>query len=125
MVFGFRTGGKGRDLMKKQPVVILITAPTQGEAKSIGRCLVEKGLAACANIVPGIQSLFIWDGKFCQEEEILIIVKSTREKTKEIIDVVKEKHSYDVPEIIVLPIADGSKDYLNWLQESISSNPTG
>ncbi len=110
--------------MSGNPVVIFITASTNEEAKSIGKHLVEKGLAACANIVPGVQSLFVWDGKFCQEDEVLIIIKSVREKAKEIIAVVKEIHSYDVPEIIVLPIVDGSKDYLNWLQESISSNPT-
>ena len=110
--------------MKGHPVVVFITAPTSEEAKSIGRHLVEKGLAACASIVPGIQSLFIWNGKFSQENEILIIVKSIQEKVKEIVAVVKEMHSYDVPEIIVLPVVDGSKDYLDWLQESISSKPT-
>ncbi len=110
--------------MKGDPVVILVTAPTHEEAKSIGRCLIEKGLAACVNLVSGIQSLFVWEGKFCQENEVLLIVKSIREKAAEIVSVVKKRHSCDVPEIIVLPIVEGSKDYLNWLQESISSNPT-
>jgi periplasmic divalent cation tolerance protein len=120
MVLRFWTDEKGRDLMKKDPVVILVTAPTYEEAKSIGRCLIEKGLAACVNLVSGVQSLFVWEGKFCQENEMLLIVKSVRERTAEIVSVVKKNHSYDVPEIIVLPIVDGSKDYLNWLQESIS-----
>jgi periplasmic divalent cation tolerance protein len=110
--------------MRGQPVVILITAPSIEEAKSMSRHLVEKGLAACVNIVSGVQSLFVWNGKFCQEDEVLLIAKSVREKVKEIVAAVKEMHSYDVPEIIVLPIVDGSKDYLDWLQESVSSNST-
>ena len=110
--------------MSGDPVVILITAPTEKEAKSVGRCLIEKGLAACVNLISGVESLFVWKGKLCQEGEVLLVVKSVREKAAEIITVVQKMHSYDVPEIIVLPIVDGSKDYLNWLQESILSNPT-
>ena len=106
--------------MKEQPVVIFVTAATRDEAKIIGKQLVETKLAACANIIPDILSLFIWDKQFCEEEEVLLVVKSIQNKLGEIVAKVKALHSYDVPEIIVIPIIDGSKDYLDWLQESIT-----
>ena len=108
------------DFMKVNPVIVLIATATKDEAESIGKQLVEKKLAACTNIIPNIRSLFIWDKQFCEEDEVLLIVKSIHGKVGEIVTIVKELHSYDVPEIIAIPIIDGSKDYLDWLQESIT-----
>ena len=106
--------------MKEQPVIIFITAASENEGKSIAKHLVEKKLAACTNIIAGMRSLFFWDKQLCEENEVLLIVKSIQSKVGEIITNVKELHSYDVPEIIAIPIIDGSKDYLDWLQESIT-----
>jgi periplasmic divalent cation tolerance protein len=106
--------------MKIKPVLFFITAATMDEARSIGKQLVEKKVAACTNIISGVRSLFIWDKQLCDDDEVLMMVKSRQDKVKEIVAIVKELHSYDVPEIIAIPIVDGSKDYLNWLQESIT-----
>jgi periplasmic divalent cation tolerance protein len=99
-------------------IVILITVASREEAERIARRLVEDRLAACVNIVPQVRSLFIWQGKFSQEDEILLVVKSRRARFRELATTVKQLHSYSVPEIIALPILVGSSDYLRWVAES-------
>ena len=99
-------------------IVILITVASREEAERIARRLVEDRLAACVNIVPQVRSLFIWQGKFSQEDEILLVVKSRRARFRELATAVKQLHSYSVPEIIALPILLGSSDYLRWVAES-------
>ena len=99
-------------------IVILITVASREEAERIARRLVEDRLAACVNIVPQVRSLFIWQGKFSQEDEILLVAKSRRTRFRELATVVKQLHSYSVPEIIALPILVGSSDYLRWVAES-------
>lgn len=106
--------------MNEKPVVILITAATRNEAISIGRHLVKGELAACTNILSGVHSLFVWKKQFYEEDEVLLIVKTIQGKVEKIVSVVKELHSYDVPEIITVPIVNGSKDYLDWLRQSIT-----
>ncbi len=102
-------------------IVVLVTASSQEEAERIGRRLVEDRLAACANVVPNLRSLFFWEGKLCQENEVLLIIKSTRGKFGKLAECVKGLHSYSVPEIIALPIAAGSAAYLKWVRESTKS----
>ena len=100
-----------------QEIVILVTAPSEEEAEKIGRALVEAGLIACANILPGIRSIFFWEGKVTQEQECLLLLKSRGELFEAITVAVKSLHSYTVPEIIALPITRGSQDYLAWIRE--------
>jgi len=99
-------------------IVIFITAPNEDEAARIARSLVEARLAACANIVRNIRSIYTWQGKIQDDSEVLMIVKTRKGLFSAVSGKVKELHSYDVPEIIALPIMDGSPDYLNWLKES-------
>jgi periplasmic divalent cation tolerance protein len=101
------------------PVVILITASSKKEAERIASALIKEKLAACVNILDGVTSLFWWQGKVDQAKETLLIVKSEKEKLSAIIKRVKSLHSYDVPEIIALPIIAGEKKYLRWIHESI------
>ncbi|RJR21292.1 MAG: divalent-cation tolerance protein CutA [Nitrospiraceae bacterium] len=99
-------------------IVIFITAPNEDEAARIARSLVEARLAACANIVRNIRSIYTWQGSVQDDTEVLMVVK-TREVLFEAVSArVRELHSYDVPEIIALPIIDGFPDYLNWLRGS-------
>ena len=98
-------------------LVIFITASSEDEAGKIGKTLVEERLTACANIVPKIRSIFHWEGKICDEREVLLIAKSKKSLFQRITERVIGLHSYDVPEIIGLPILSGSGDYLNWIDE--------
>jgi len=102
------------------PIVILITTKNVREANRIATKLVEKKLIACANIVKDIHSIFRWKKKVEKEREVLLILKSKQACFAKIVKAVKKLHSYDVPEIIALPIVGGSKDYLKWLQSNCS-----
>lgn len=97
------------------PIVVFITASNEGEAARIARTLVEERLAGCVNIVRGIRSIYSWQGKVEDEPEVLMIAKTGTALFESLSKRVKELHSYTVPEIIALPIADGSEDYLAWL----------
>ena len=99
-------------------VVVFITAPTDEEAALIAKSLVESKLAACVNIIRSIRSIYLWQGKIEDDTEVLMIVKTRKELFEQLSSRVKELHSYDVPEIIALPIITGSEDYLKWLRDS-------
>ncbi len=99
-------------------IVVLITSASREEADRIARRLVEDRLAACVNVVPQIRSLFVWEGKLSQEDEVLLVVKSRRSRFEQLAAAVKHLHSYSVPEIIALPVVVGSTDYLRWVSES-------
>ena len=104
---------------KTAHIVVLVTTSSVAEAQSIGRALVEGRVAACVNIVPGLRSLFRWQGAIEEQEEVLMLVKSRGECFPSILEVVKRLHSYTVPEVIALPILSGSSDYLAWIDESV------
>lgn len=95
----------------------------QKEAEKIANRLVRLKLSACVNIVSGIHSTYWWQGKIENSSEILLIIKTKRILTRKLIACVKKVHSYTVPEIIALPIAQGNKDYLNWIDESVIPHP--
>lgn len=97
-------------------MVVLVTTSTQEEAEKIGRMLVEAKLAACANVVSGVRSIFRWDNNITVEQECLMIIKTTRKRFAELESVVRQQHSYSVPEIVALPVVAGSESYLNWVR---------
>lgn len=99
--------------------VIFITAANKKEAQRIAKLLLKNKLAACVNIVPKVESLFWWKGKIDHAKEVSLIIKSKKTKLNQIIKLVKSLHSYQVPEIIALPIIAGYKPYLRWLGESL------
>ncbi len=101
-------------------IVVFITAPSESLAVTIARSLVEARLAACANIIKDIRSIYTWQGKVEDDTETLMIVKTRQELFDKLKSKVKELHSYDLPEIIALPIIAGSDGYLKWLRESTS-----
>jgi len=100
-------------------IIVLITAKNLSEAKKISRGLLNKKLIACANIVRGVESFFWWQGKIDQAKEALLIVKTQRRLFPKIVKTIKSLHSYDCPEVIALPIVDGSRDYLKWIDDSV------
>ena len=101
-------------------ILILVTAESVEEAQKIAAALMEEKLVACANIVPGVKSRFFWKGKVESADEVLIILKTRETHFERIAEVVKEKHSYAVPEIVALNIARADEKYLNWLDETTS-----
>jgi len=101
-------------------IVVLITAASREEADRIARRLVEDRLAACVNIVPQVRSLFVWEQKLSQEDEVLLVVKSRRARFPQLVAAVTRLHGYSVPEIIALPVVMGSAGYLQWVSEATS-----
>jgi len=102
-------------------IVVLVTASSEAEATTIAQATVEAGVAACANIVPHVTSLFRWKEKISKEQEVLIVLKSRLDLFQDLEGVVRRNHSYEVPEIIALPIVAGSATYLEWIIESTVS----
>jgi periplasmic divalent cation tolerance protein len=102
-------------------IVVLINTGSQGQALEIARVLVEERLAACANIISPIRSIYRWQGAVQDEAEHMMIVKTRAELFARLEARVKELHSYAVPEIIALPIVEGAKSYLDWIFESTES----
>jgi periplasmic divalent cation tolerance protein len=99
--------------------IVLTTVGSEEEARKIAGALVERQLAACANIVPGITSIYRWQGKVEEADEWLLIVKTTAEAFNKVREAITELHSYDLPECICIGIEDGSAAYLNWIAESV------
>ena len=96
-------------------IVVLITAPTEEFAAEIGLDLVEHRLAACATVIPQVRSIYRWDGGIHDEREAQLIVKTSAAKYDKIQARVRKMHPYQVPEILALPIHDGSSTYLRWI----------
>jgi periplasmic divalent cation tolerance protein len=101
-------------------IVILVTAGSETEAEKIARALVEEQLAACVNILSPIRSIYRWQGQVADDREWLLLIKTRAERFAEVESRVKALHSYQVPEVIALPIVAGAKGYLRWLRESVS-----
>jgi len=99
-------------------IVVLITASKEEEAVVIAKTLVEERLAACVNILPGIRSVYRWEGKVHDDPECMMLAKTSASNFGLLESRVKELHSYSVPEIIALPIVNGYGPYLDWLTES-------
>lgn len=101
--------------MSEPCCVVFVTVGKREEAERIASTLVEEKLAACCNLVPAVQSVYRWQGKICRDEETLMIVKTRQALFGALRARVAELHSYDVPEIISLPIAAGHAPYLRWI----------
>ena len=104
-------------MAKPAYLVVFITTSSYEEARKIADLLVSQRKAACVNIVPKVNSLFRWKGKIEDAEESLLVVKTRAKLFPDVVSTVKGIHSYEVPEIIALPIVDGNPDYLKWISE--------
>jgi periplasmic divalent cation tolerance protein len=96
-------------------LVVLVTAPSAEKAAELGRALVSERLAACASVVPGIRSIYWWEGKVQDEPETLVVLKTTRARFEALRDRVLALHPYQVPEVVALGIEAGSEKYLEWI----------
>jgi periplasmic divalent cation tolerance protein len=100
-------------------LLVFVTTGSSEEAEKIAEALVQERLAACVNIVPAITSIYRWQGEVHRDSEVLLIAKSRPELFDSLAARVKELHSYEVPEVIALPIVVGSEAYLNWIDEAV------
>lgn len=96
-------------------IVVLITTGSVEEAHNVANLLLNQRVVACVNIIPGVDSVFWWEGKLDSEQESLLIAKTKASLLTEIIKLVKSVHSYEVPEVIALPVIGGNEDYLDWI----------
>ena len=105
--------------MEKNYIVVYVTVPDESAAKSIADSILGDRLAACCNILPSIRSLYRWKGEIQDDSELLLIFKTKAALFEKLSASVKASHPYEVPEIIAIPIADGSADYLAWIDENV------
>ena len=99
--------------------VVLVTAPTPEKAAEIARTLVLEKLAACGNVVPGIRSIYQWEGRICDDAEALLILKVPAKRVQELSDRVVALHPYDLPEVVALRIEGGNEKYIDWIVQSM------
>jgi len=101
-----------------EPIVVMVTCSNSAEAETIANALIQERLVACVNMAGRIRSLFHWQGAVSRESETLLLMKTRRGRFDAVCRRVRELHSYQVPEIIALPIIAGSQEYLDWIRES-------
>jgi periplasmic divalent cation tolerance protein len=106
-------------MSQSEYTLIIATFPDEAAAKATARLLVEKQLAACAQLFP-IESVYSWKGEICAEKEVMLFIKSKQELFEEIALAIKENHSYEVPEIVQIPITDGLPEYLKWIGDCVA-----
>ena len=106
--------------MQDTYVIVIVTTSSKQEAEKIAQRLLDKRLIACANIIGPVSSLFCWSGKTERAEEYLMLLKSRKDLFEKLAETVKALHSYEVPEILVLPVVGGSEAYLVWLDSCLS-----
>ena len=99
-------------------VVVLVTAPTAELAAELARAVVEERLAACGNVLPGVRSIYRWEGKVQDEPEVLLVLKTRRDRFAALRDRILALHPYELPEVIALPVEAGSDAYLDWIARS-------
>lgn len=106
--------------MSTGAIAVFITAPNKEEAAQLAEMLLEKYLAACVQILPEMESIYRWQGRIERQPEVLLIVKTTGGKFEELEKEVRERHSYETPEIVAFPLTNGSSAYLEWIKASVS-----
>jgi periplasmic divalent cation tolerance protein len=100
-------------------IVVFSACGSSNEARKLARHLVEMRVAACVNVIPGAYSVFRWEGKLEEAPEWILIIKTTRARLDELKLELRKIHSYAVPEVVALPIVDGSEDYLEWVDREV------
>lgn len=108
--------------MESDYYVVLVTLASISEAKSIATHLVKDHLAACVNILPKVTSIYWWEGTVEECREYLMMVKTRRDKLALLTEEVRKLHSYEVPEIVALPMGEGNSEYLRWIDSSLNGN---
>ena len=98
--------------------VVVSTTSSIEEAKKIAHGLIKNKLAACTNIISGVTSMYFWQDEVCEDSEYVLFIKTQRNLFEKVRDFIVENHSYELPEVIMLPIEAGLEGYLNWIKEN-------
>jgi len=101
-------------------MIVFCTVPNEQVAKEISRAIVTEALCACVNQIPQVKSYYIYEGEFCEDKEILLLIKTASSHFKALEQRLKELHPYDLPEIIATPITESSAEYKSWLLKALS-----
>jgi periplasmic divalent cation tolerance protein len=109
-------------MSETDPIVVLMTAASDEEAARLAEMLVGSGLAACVQIIPGMESVYRWQGRIERQSEVLLIAKTVRSRFAELERDVRALHSYETPEIIALQITEASAPYLEWLRAGVTKS---
>lgn len=113
----------GTDSADREALVVLTTAGSEEQARLIAEALVEKNQAACVNLLPGIRSIYRWKGKLWDDEEILLLIKTTSDAMDAVSETIRGLHSYELPELLALPVAHADTAVLEWLCASVTPRP--
>ncbi len=105
-------------MAENEVLTVFCTCPTDAEAANLATGLVESHLAACANIIPGVRSIYRWEGRTEDEQETMLMIKTTRPRLTALIQEIQSRHPYEEPEIIALPVVGGSETYLKWVRST-------
>ena len=100
-------------------VVVFSTFPSADKAAEVARTLVEERLVACVNVVPGVRSIYRWQGKLCDDSEVLAVIKTTSERADALVARLGQLHPYEVPEVLALPVSAGSAKYIDWVSSEV------
>jgi periplasmic divalent cation tolerance protein len=103
--------------MPTEVILVLCTCPDDATGARIAETLVGERLAACVNRVPGLTSVYLWEGNLSRDQEMLLLIKTTRSRFDRLAERLRELHPYELPEIIATPVTDGAADYLQWVSK--------
>ena len=108
-------------ILKGEIVIVFVTVPGLREGRRISKAVLTSRLAACVNVIPGIQSMYQWKGKIVQEKEAMLVLKTTRPRYRKLEQKIKQLHPYEVPEVIAIPMICGSSQYIEWVTKEVAN----
>ncbi len=106
-----------------KPLVVVTTVGTQDQANLIAEELVIGRLASCVNMLPVHRSVYLWQGKICDDQELMLIIKTTRQQYSRVESTIQELHNYELPEILAFDVSFGEKNFLKWIADSVTGVP--
>jgi periplasmic divalent cation tolerance protein len=106
---------------KSEIIIVFVTVPGLREGSRISKAILTSRLAACVNVIPGVQSIYKWKGKIVQEKEAMLVLKTTRLRYRKLEQKIKELHPYEVPEVIAIPLICGSSQYVEWVTREVAN----
>jgi periplasmic divalent cation tolerance protein len=101
-------------------IVVLVTVPDHNIARKVSEAVLTARLAACVNVLPGIQSMYWWEGKIADEQEVLLLMKTTEARFESLSQTIRSAHPYEVPEIVAVPVVRGLPQYIEWIRRETS-----